>query len=369
MFLGVLFAYLAGNFYIFFRGWQALARFSWAGSTACRILFPLFFWGAALSLFAALFFRGDSLPQWLSGGLYNVGSVWLVFVLYMVLALFFVDFLRMVFFRTGKVYVFFARFGTLAAFCFTSALLLYGFINYKNPRIEEVEVDFSHGEASGKTVKIVAVSDVHLGHATGKRSLQRYVKLINEQHPDIILIGGDLIDNDVVPLRLHRMWEELGQLDAPMGIFMVPGNHEYIAGIEAVEDFLRDTPVVLLRDSSVVLPCGVEIVGRDDRSNRSRKGVAELLSECAGLPVILVDHQPYEVALKDSLGVDFQFSGHTHRGQVWPMSLFVDRMYEQSYGYRKWSNSHVVVSCGLSLWGPPFRIGTSSDLWVIKMHI
>ena len=247
--------------------------------------------------------------------------------------------------------------------------LLYGFINYKNPRIEEVEVDLSSKMASGKTLKIVAVSDVHLGYATGKKSLQRYVQIINEQHPDIVLIGGDLIDNDVVPLRRHRMWEELGQLDAPLGIYMVPGNHEFIAGIGEVENFLRDTPIVLLRDSSVVLPCGVRIIGRDDRSNRLRMSAKDLLVEDCDLPVVLVDHQPYEIALKDSLGFDLQFGGHTHRGQVWPLSLLVDRMYEQSGGYRKWNNSHVVVSSGLSLWGPPFRIGTSSDLWVIKMHL
>ena len=84
-------------------------------------------------------------------------------------------------------------------------------------------------------------------------------------------------------------------------------------------------------------------------------------------PVILLDHQPYEVAHKDSLGVDVQFSGHTHRGQVWPMSQLVDSMYEQSHGYRKWTHSHIWVSSGLSLWGPPLRIGTDSDFAVIDL--
>ena len=83
--------------------------------------------------------------------------------------------------------------------------------------------------------------------------------------------------------------------------------------------------------------------------------------------MIMLDHQPYQVAKKDSLGVDVQVSGHTHRGQVFPMNMLVDSMYEQSYGYRKWSHSHVYVSCGLSLWGPPFRIGTSSDIAVFEL--
>lgn len=84
-------------------------------------------------------------------------------------------------------------------------------------------------------------------------------------------------------------------------------------------------------------------------------------------PMIMLDHQPYQVAKKDSLGVDVQVSGHTHRGQVFPMNKLVDSMYEQSYGYRKWSHSHVYVSSGLSLWGPPFRIGTSSDIAVFEL--
>jgi len=62
-----------------------------------------------------------------------------------------------------------------------------------------------------------------------------------------------------------------------------------------------------------------------------------------------------------------QISGHTHRGQLWPLSILVDRMYEQSHGYRKWNYSHIFVSSGLSLWGPPFRIGTDSDMGVIRI--
>jgi predicted MPP superfamily phosphohydrolase len=84
-------------------------------------------------------------------------------------------------------------------------------------------------------------------------------------------------------------------------------------------------------------------------------------------PIIVVDHQPYNLHKSDSLKVDLHLSGHTHRGQVWPASLLTDKMYEQSYGYRKWNHSHIFVSSGLSLWGPPFRIGTNSDLAVINL--
>lgn len=414
MFLGMLGAYLLGNVYIFIRGWQGISALlplfhcSKGISVGVKILFTLVVWGAAASLFIALFSRDAALPAWLQGGMYNIGSIWLVFTLYMVLALLVVDLVRIFIWHQPL-----REFGFVAAFAFTFGLLLYGYINYRNPKVEELNIDLESGEASKgagnlagrdnlsgrKKLRIVAISDVHLGFATQKKHLQRYVEKINSLSPDIILIAGDLIDNSIKPVEQQRMQEELGMLRAPGGIYMVPGNHEYISGIADVEAFLQKTPVVLLRDSVVMHPSGIAIAGRDDRSNRGRLPVEALLGkvalaggvddggageidkagrvaevgkvgqsgEAGDVPVILLDHQPYEIAHKDSLGIALQFSGHTHRGQVWPMSILVDRMYEQSHGWRKWNNSHVIVSSGLSLWGPPFRIGTDSDLWVINL--
>ena len=390
-FFGILAAYLCGNVYIFARGLQSLKAI--APTRRLRPLgimmqccFSIIFWIAALSFFVAMFARNASLPQWLGTSLNGVGSIWLVFTLYMVLALLVVDITKVVFYQIRR---FLNRFGFLLSVIVVSGVLYSGYNNYRNPRIMELEIDFSPVATAAeavaadsvavgdkelpvgkKNLKIVAASDVHLGYSTDKEDLARYVGMINSLLPDIILIVGDLIDNSVVPLWEQRMYEELGQLKAPMGIYMVPGNHEFISGIEKSVEFLKNTPVVLLRDSVVVLPGGVQLVGRDDRSNRNRASLEELMAGVQkGLPVIMMDHQPYELGFKDSLGVDLQLGGHTHRGQIWPMNLLIDRMYEQSHGYRKWDNSHVVVSSGLSLWGPPFRIGTQSDLWVINVEL
>ena len=113
----------------------------------------------------------------------------------------------------------------------------------------------------------------------------------------------------------------------------------------------------------------MQIIGRDDRSNRSRHSLPTLLKQAdRSKPIILLDHQPYNLTKTDSLGIDLQFSGHTHHGQIWPISWVTDRIYEQSHGYRKWSQSHIYVSSGLSLWGPPFRIGTNSDMAVFHLN-
>ena len=218
-------------------------------------------------------------------------------------------------------------------------------------------------------MKVVAISDVHLGNGTRKPQLQKFVKMINAQEPDLIVIGGDLIDNSLTPVYQQKMYEELNLLKAPMGIFMVSGNHEYISGMEECERFLINTPLRLLRDTVVTLPNGLQLIGRDDRANRRRLPITELMTKVDNnKPTFLLDHQPYELAKKDSLGIDIQFYGHTHRGQVWPMSLIVDNMYEQSHGYRQWPYSHVYVSSGLSLWGPPFRIGTDSEMVIMQIQ-
>jgi predicted MPP superfamily phosphohydrolase len=357
MFLSMIAAYLCGNIYIFVRALQTLSGLS----LGWKVVFSLGYWLAALALVLSIFvLRHIEIPEVLSQGLFNIGSVWLVFTLYMVLALLVTDISKL-FVPTLKTYGFVVSFG------FTVCLLTYGYFNYKHPDINHLDITLDK-PLQGQPMKIVAISDVHLGNGTRKPQLQKFVEMINAQEPDLIIIGGDLIDNSLIPLYQQKMVEELNQLKAPMGIYLAPGNHEYISGMEACEQFLKGTPIRLLRDSIVTLPNGLQLIGRDDRSNRRRLPIAELMKQADSTkPTLLIDHQPYEVAKKDSLGIDIQFSGHTHRGQVWPLSLLVDNMYEQSHGYRRWTNSHVYVSSGLSLWGPPFRIGTKSDMLVMRV--
>ena len=131
---------------------------------------------------------------------------------------------------------------------------------------------------------------------------------------------------------------------------------------------IRSKTIQLLRDSVVTLPNGIQLIGRDDRSNTARRSLQELMTGIdKSKPIILLDHQPYKLTESEAAGVDLQFSGHTHRGQVWPMNWVTDYIYEQSHGYRQWGNSHIYVSSGLSLWGPPFRIGTESDMAVFHL--
>jgi predicted MPP superfamily phosphohydrolase len=203
---------------------------------------------------------------------------------------------------------------------------------------------------------------------TVKSKLKKYVALINEQKPDLILICGDLIDNSIVPVKNQQMESELSQLNARLGVYMVPGNHEYINNIEDCMQFLDQTPVRLLRNTVVTLSNGIQIVGRDDRSIRSRKNMTQLIRDVnTELPVIVLDHQPFELNQPVEAGADLLICGHTHNGQVWPLTFLTKRIFEISYGYEKRKQTHIYVTSGLSLWGPPFRIGTQSEMVVFKL--
>lgn len=350
--------YVAGNVYISIRGWQALPHLP----IGVKVALSFFYWICVFSLFGAFLFRGLDMPATLAQIISRVGTGWLVFTLYMVLALLLFEALRVLNIPIRHSFLF--------SFALVVCVLGYGYYRYQHPDTKVINMVINKDIDTGDTrpFRVVAISDVHLGYGTGKRMLARYVDRINAERPDLVLIGGDLIDNDATPLFQTRMEEELSRVNAPMGIYMVPGNHEYISGIEACERFIARTPITLLRDSAVVLPNGIQIVGRDDRSDKRRQSVRQLTETLdKSRPILLLDHQPYDLALTAQAGVDLQFSGHTHRGQVWPLSWLVDRMFELSYGMKRVGDCVIYVSSGLSLWGPPFRIGTNSEMVVFNL--
>lgn len=346
--------YLAGNGYLFWRSMQVLTQIPLWG----KWIFGILFWFTAFSLFISFGISNCRVPDIFPRILFHIGSVWLVFLLYMVLTLVFFDILHIIIPKlTGRFWY---------AIALTTAILVIGNINYRNPKTEELKLTFSNSSPNNDPLRIVAISDVHLGYGTGPKMLRKYINKINSLRPDIVLIAGDMIDNSVKPLWEAPFADELSRITVP--IYLAPGNHEYISSIEECSKYLAQTNVTMLRDSAVTIDNGFTIIGRDDWSNSSRASLEELLSRYPSQKgTIVLDHQPREIHIGDSLGVNLMICGHTHNGQVWPLNIIVKNMYAQSHGYRKWKNSHVWVSSGISLWGPPFRIGTRSDIALIEI--
>ena len=187
--------------------------------------------------------------------------------------------------------------------------------------------------------------------------------MINAEHPDLVLFGGDIVDIAAKPLFDGNYAQEFRRLEAPA--YAVMGNHEYIAGAEDSERFLADAGITLLKDSVAHFK-GIDIIGRDDRSNPSRPALWEYASSLSGF-TILLDHQPSHLEEAQDAGIDFQFSGHTHRGQAWPISWITDAIFEKSWGPYQKGSTQYYISSGLGIWGPKIRIGTRSEYLVLQI--
>lgn len=322
--------------------------------------------GAWLTCFVLLimsFVFRDSTPLWFARISYPLVTSWIIYLLYAVMLFILIDLLRLV----PLLRPYLEPSWTLAALVWIVivSIFTYGSIRYRHK--VRVPLDLQLSRPLAKPLKVVVLSDMHLGYTIGRGELTEWVQLINNERPDLVLIAGDMVDGDTRPVVADSLAEVLNQIEAP--IYACLGNHEYIGGEADARAFLGATKVQLLRDSAVLHDEQVYIVGRDDRSNPYRKTTAELL---AGLdptrPVILLDHQPYHLEESEAAGVDLQLSGHTHRGQVFPLNLIVDRMYELSHGYKQRGRTHYYISSGIGIWGGKYRIGTQSEYAVITIH-
>lgn len=245
------------------------------------------------------------------------------------------------------------------------ALFLYGNVHYHHKVREELHL--TTDKPLARPLRIVMLSDLHLGYHNPRKELARWVDLINAEKPDLILIAGDIIDMSMRPLVEENMAEEMRRLEAP--VYACLGNHEYYSSEPLAELFYRDARIHLLRDTCAEV-AGLCIIGRDDRTNLHRKSIAQIVAECPPRHsyTILLDHQPYHLEEAEQAGVDFQLSGHTHRGQVWPISWITDALYECSFGAHQRGKTRYYISSGIGIWGGKFRIGTRSEYVVATLE-
>jgi predicted MPP superfamily phosphohydrolase len=247
-------------------------------------------------------------------------------------------------------------------------LFTFGYFNYRHKKKVELPLAVHKTVSRINSLKIVAVSDLHLGYNIGKAEFESWLPLINGENPDVILIAGDLVDSNTHPLFEQNFAESVKKLHAKYGVYAVLGNHEYIGNAAKSATFLQSAGITLLRDSVALIDDSFYIVGRDDRSNGNRKPIAELIAPIdKSKPIIMLDHQPTHLEETAENHIDLQLSGHTHNGQIWPLSIVTNLIFEKAYGYLKKEDSHIYVTSGLGLWGGKFRIGTRSEYVVIDL--
>ena len=305
----------------------------------------------------------DRLPLPLARVLYNVGTSSLIVILYMVMLFAVLDVCTLLH-LVPRQWLHANWPSCLVIFVGLSGLLLYGNIHYNNK--VRVKLDLPTDKPFVSSRKIVMASDLHLGYHNTRRALARWVDMINAESPDIILIAGDIIDISVRPLIEEDMAAEFRRLQAP--VYACLGNHEYYGNLRSALKFYQDAGIHLLVDDTATIDSTLVVVGRDDHGNKTRKSLDELLAGVEDSTyVIVLDHKPYDLDQAERAGVDFQLSGHTHRGQVWPLSWVTDRLFECSWGSLQRGSTRYYVSSGLGIWGGKFRIGTQSEYVVAEL--
>ncbi|MGM0620385.1 MAG: metallophosphoesterase, partial [Bacteroidota bacterium] len=257
-------------------------------------------------------------------------------------------------------------------YALSAVILVAGYISATVPVVRKQTIQLNKPVPNGKQTVVLA-SDIHLGMMISNGRLKRLVKLINAQNADVVLLAGDVFDEDLGPVIENNMGDQLKKLEARHGVFAVLGNHEFYGNADVAEKYLEDHHITVLRDSTAILPDDTAIIGREDMtgermSGKPRKTIEELLS-AANIknPVYMLDHQPYKLTDAAEHNIDLQVSGHTHNGQMWPFNYITGSMFEISRGYGKINNTHFYVSSGYGTWGPPIRTNSRSEIVVLEV--
>ncbi|MDH6342446.1 putative MPP superfamily phosphohydrolase [Parabacteroides sp. PFB2-12] len=351
-----------GYAYVYYRIWQMMPP-----SLVGRIILIL----VGLFLFLCPFISmgvGGAFPVSLSAFMYKVGTSWLIALLYLFMLFLVLDILRVTHILPVDRILYNSWAGLGGVACVMAVILSIGYYRYTHKTRVELTLPVKKELLAGNSLKIVAVSDLHLGYGIGKNEFEGWTELINRENPDIVLIAGDITDNNVTPLYKENMGEVFSRIKSNYGIYAIPGNHEYIAGKEKAMSFLQKAGVTVLDDSVALVADRFYVVGRDDRSNGSRKPLRELVASLDNTkPILLLDHQPYHLEEAEESGIDLQISGHTHGGQVWPATLVTQAIFEKDHGYLQKGNTHYYISSGLGIWGGKFRLGSQSEYVVITL--
>ena len=316
-----------------------------------------FLWMA--SMFAGFKYM-ESIPVKAAYVLYEVGNTWLIAFMYLAIVFVIADFASLCHILP-KTLLKDSAAGLFSAIGIVALILSLGAVHYHHKYREELSVKTD--KVLEKPLTIVLASDLHLGYHNRKAELGRWVDLINAEKPDLVLIGGDIVDRSLRPLTEGHYEEEFRRIDAP--VMAVLGNHESFVDTERAEEFFKDGGIVLLKDSVAHFK-GVDIIGRYDRAFAGRAALGDLADGLRGFTLVL-DHRPVHLEESEAAGIDFQFSGHTHRGQVWPVSWVIDFLFEKAWGYYRKGDTQYYISSGLGLGGAKVRVGTRSEYLVLRL--
>lgn len=267
---------------------------------------------------------------------------------------------------------------------FLSGLIIYGINNAKDIRLTEYEVSINKNVQNVSNMNITLVADLHLGYNIGEKQIEKMVDMINKKNTDIVIIAGDIFDNDYDAIKNpEKIIDLLKSIKSKYGVYAVNGNHDIqdktlmgftFANQEHIDnrmdEFLNKSNVKLLKDEYVIIN-GVCIYGRPDYKNHGEKerktpqDIEKIIDKT--MPIILIDHQPKELVELSNFA-DLDLSGHTHDGQFFPINFLYRFVWDNPCGLKKFNNMYSIVTSGVGLYGPNLRIGTHAEIVNISVN-
>ena len=343
--------------WIFFRG---TANFSQSVELLATLLI--------LSVsFVAASLLAHQYSNWLVRIVYTISAVWLGLVSFFFLAAC----------ACWTVYLVPRLFGVrlerqpLAAVFFGFGFLLgiYAIVNAARTRVNEITVRLPNLPASWRGRTAALVSDLHLGHVRNRGFLRRIVRMLVRLQPDVLFIPGDLYDG--TEIDLNRLAEPWAKFSAPLGAYFVTGNHEQFFDPAKCLDAVRRSGIRVIENEKIIVD-GLQIVGVHYRDSTNVERFRSILKHAAldrGVASVLLAHTRDRLRTAAEEGVSLQLSGHTHRGQFFPFTLIVSRIYgEFAYGLHRFDGLAVYTSCGAGTWGPPMRLGSNPEIVLIHFE-
>jgi predicted MPP superfamily phosphohydrolase len=248
------------------------------------------------------------------------------------------------------------------------ATSLYGLANASWLRVTRVTVKLANLPSNWRSGTVALVADLHLGNVRGARFARRVVAKLQQIQPDAVLISGDLFDGSKADLdALLQPWKGLS---APAGVYFVTGNHEEFTDRAKYLEAVERAGIRVLNNEKVEIK-GLQIVGVHDaelHDPRLFRAVLQGVKLDRNRSSILLAHQPLNLAIPEEEGVSLQLSGHTHGGQLWPWTLVAARVHGAfNRGLNPFGKLLVLTSNGAGTWGAPMRVGTKSEIVLIRM--
>lgn len=377
--------------FIFYKQVRYINKY-FRGSKLLIALSAIYLLISPLSIPAAFFSpRGTLLRRILS----NIGNYWMGFNLHFVLTMGVCFLIRLIvkLVKKDKYNLRLAqKITNVAVVSFTILMSVYGIVNAQNLKVTTYDVTVDKSSKQDE-LNVVLIADLHLGYSVGVKQMERMVNKINELQPDVVVVAGDIFDNEFSAIyNPVRLAEILRGINSKYGVYAVYGNHDIeedilcgftfsdddvtqVTSIKEMDDFIENCGFTFLYDEAILINDDFYIYGRPDEErpnfgNDSRLE-AEKITEGLDLSklIICVDHEPHDQKKLSAAGVDVDLNGHTHAGQLFPGNIIINFFWDIAYGYKNFDGMHNIVTSGVGLFGPNMRTFTKAEIAQVKIHL